>query len=143
MDFFFSFILDDFEFRMIYKDTTPRFFRAPEHDHFLTGREHLPDIILVEPTTDKAAAQCGRNPIFENYLHDLAATKILSRDLLNNATDTDWHLRSPGWKLFKPGSVFVPARIVFQQLAPRLDPKSRQKLRLWLRKPGKFGKRLI
>src|ERR1700722_2390850 len=99
--------------------------------------------MLVEPSADDATAQGCIVEVLQGDFHNFSSTEKLSGNFSNDATKADRLLRTIGRERGKPGAIFIPPRIVFQQLPPRREPQALNQFSLRLRQPGELFKWLI
>src|SRR5580704_3357980 len=124
MNVLFSFLLSNLKFRMIQVHPIAVLFGPAEDDQFLTRGEHSLQIVLIEPSADHPTAQRRIAEILQRDLDDFPSADILRRYFLNDAAKTDGFFGTGRRVRGKPGTVFIPPRIVLQQMPPRRDPEA-------------------
>src|SRR5947209_17672994 len=93
-----------------------------ENDHTLAGRDHLLDIVKVEPAQDQWLTKRVRIPLLDCRLEDFFPTAKPDQPCLDYlAAKEDWHIAFLVGKWGEFASVFVSPRVMGQQVLDGLD----------------------
>ena len=125
---------------MFHADALPTQFRFAENDEALPGQDHLLDVMQIEPATDERLAESVGAALFEGDFEDFfPATETFDLSFRYFAAKTNrlfaFLARKPG----ELGAIFVPPRIMPEQIIDRLDLEPAQRRQAGARNPLDFA----
>jgi hypothetical protein len=107
---------------MLHTKTLPAQPRFAEDDQPLPGRNHLLDVMHIEPAQHQRLAQRVRVRLLERGLENfLPAAKAKQPCLRNFSAEQDRRIAFVVGELGEPGAVFVATRVMAQQILYGFD----------------------
>ncbi len=120
MNRFLLVVLDHFKLRMLHANALPAQPRLSENDQALAGRDHFLHVVQIEPAQHERLAERVRVRFLQGRFEDLLpAAETPQRRLRHLAANTDRRLAFLAREAGKLLPIFVPPRIMREQIAHR------------------------